>query len=138
VPEEPPSTRFPPVGLPYTTKARGLQAYCLSFYGAWEDYPWGEVVYKVGAKIFAFVGTDAEHVTLKATPDDAAVLVERPHIERAAYIGRHGWITLALESEDDLELARDLIAASYALVSAGSGARQRKRRTGRKMDRPAS
>ena len=71
---------------------------CLAKPGAWEDQPWeGDVVAKVGPKIFAFLG--AESVGLKCGsrpeadewlaryPDDASVM---------AYIGRHGWNTLRL------------------------------------------
>ena len=35
-----------------------LVAYCLAKPGAWQDEPWeGDVVVKVGAKIFAFFGS---------------------------------------------------------------------------------
>ncbi len=37
-----------------------LMSYCLGKPGAWPDEPWeGDVVAKVGAKIFAFLGSDS-------------------------------------------------------------------------------
>ncbi len=112
-------SRFPPVALPDSPLARELQAYCLSFDGAWEDYPWGEIVYKVGAKVFAFTGAtdDTARVTVKATQDDAEALTLLPNIKRAAYIGRHGWINVEISSEEELPFLKDLVAASYALVA---------------------
>ena len=74
--------------------------YCLAKPGAWQDEPWdGDVVAKVGPKIFAFLGSGqsatvgvkcgADRLTadewLLRYPDDAAVM---------AYIGRSGWNTL--------------------------------------------
>jgi|SRR5579863_3004710 len=77
-----------------------LMSYCLAKPGAWPDEPWdGDVVVKVGAKIFAFLGSDThDSVGVKCGsnrevadewlvryPDDASVM---------AYIGRSGWNTL--------------------------------------------
>ena len=103
------TSNYPPVALPDHPYAAELQAYCLGFDGAWEDYPWGDIVYKVGKKMFATLGAREGGVgmTVKASPDDADALSQLPHIERAAYIGRYGWI----------HHARDLIATSYALVA---------------------
>jgi predicted DNA-binding protein (MmcQ/YjbR family) len=105
--------------LPESPVARELQAYCLSFAGAWEDYPWGDIVYKVGSKIFAFMGIteSMSGVTLKATQDDAEALTRLPNITRARYIGRHGWVTVSIVDDAMLSLTRDLIAASYELVA---------------------
>jgi predicted DNA-binding protein (MmcQ/YjbR family) len=112
-------SKFPPVFLPQTPYAVALRNYALGFPGAWEDYPWGDVVYKVGEKIFLFLGGggDTSIVTLKATPADADVLAQRPGIERAAYVGRFGWISVTIASEEDLEFTKDLIATSYTLIA---------------------
>jgi predicted DNA-binding protein (MmcQ/YjbR family) len=112
------TSRFPPVALPDHAFARDLQAYCLSFPGAWEDYPWGDIVYKVGAKMFAATGPSLPlEFTVKATKDDAEFLTQLPHISRARYIGQHGWVTILIEDAATLDQAKDLITASYELIA---------------------
>src|SRR4051795_12243153 len=77
-----------------------LIAYCLAKPGAWQDEPWeGDLVVKVGPKIFAFLGSgssvglkcgpnrDVADEWLRRYPRDASVM---------AYIGRSGWNTLNL------------------------------------------
>jgi predicted DNA-binding protein (MmcQ/YjbR family) len=77
-------------------------------------------------KLFATAGGDDDlYLTVKATPEDANVLTGMDGIERAAYIGRYGWIRVRVQDEASLSLARDLIAASYELVSAKAPRRRR-------------
>jgi predicted DNA-binding protein (MmcQ/YjbR family) len=90
-----------------------LLAYCLAKPGAWQDEPWdGDVVTKVGSKIFAFFGSvpgtsiglkcgatrEVADEWLKRYPDDVTVM---------AYVGRSGWNTLrvggAIPADDLLE-----------------------------------
>ena len=96
--------------------------YCLPKQGAWLDEPWeGDVVVKVGSRIFAFLGDPEGHtVGLKCSasrdeadewlhryPDDASVM---------PYLGRSGWNTLRLDgaiTEDEL---REAIDGSYHYV----------------------
>jgi predicted DNA-binding protein (MmcQ/YjbR family) len=101
-----------------------LLAYCLAKPGAWQDEPWeGDVVAKVGGKIFAFFGSGAvPSVGLKCGasreaadewllryPDDASVM---------AYIGRSGWNTLRLGGAiPDDELVEAIDASYSAIVS---------------------
>ena len=101
-----------------------LLAYCLAKPGAWPDEPWeGDVVVKVDAKIFAFLGSaerdsvgvkcgngrDDADEWLARYPDDATVM---------PYIGRSGWNTLRVGAgipDDDILGAVD---DSYDLVVA--------------------
>jgi predicted DNA-binding protein (MmcQ/YjbR family) len=102
-----------------------LLAYCLAKPGAWQDEPWeGDVVAKVGPKIFAFVGSgpggatvglkcganrEAAEEWLKRYPDDASVM---------AYIGRSGWNNLrAGGAIPDDELFEAVDASYEAVVS---------------------
>ena len=80
-------------------------AYCLAKPGAWQDEPWeGDVVAKVGPKIFAFLG-DGASVGVKCgrSRDEADEWLAR-HPEDAhvmAYIGRSGWNTLRVARRVD-------------------------------------
>src|SRR5690606_24158702 len=70
-----------------------LVAYCLGKPGAVEDEPWdGDVVAKVGGKIFAFLGGGGLGVKCGATAEEAAELRHRypEHVTVMPYIGRHG------------------------------------------------
>ncbi|HEX2772356.1 MAG TPA: MmcQ/YjbR family DNA-binding protein [Micromonosporaceae bacterium] len=99
-----------------------LLAYSLAKPGAWLDEPWeGDVVVKVGSKIFAFFGTGSDTTVgikcgpnrdvadewLRRYPEDASVM---------AYIGRSGWNTLrAGGAIPDDEMA-EAIDGSYDAV----------------------
>ena len=100
--------------------AEELLAHCLGKAGAWQDEPWeGDVVVKVGSKIFAFVGSgtsvgvkcgptrDEADEWLHRYPDDAAVM---------AYIGRFGWNTLRIGGEIPDDEVFEAIDISYQAV----------------------
>jgi len=105
------------------TKAEML-AYCLAKPGAWQDEPWeGDVVAKVGSKIFVFLGSDnAATIGLKCGPtrdvanewlarypDDASVM---------AYIGRSGWNSLRIGGAIPDDEILEAVDASYDAVVA--------------------
>lgn len=105
-----------------------LLDYCLAKPGAWQDEPWeGDVVAKVGPKIFAFFGDDAVGVKCGADRDEADEWLLRYPQDASvmAYIGRSGWNTLRLKGaipNDELLAAVD---DSYAMVVAKLPRRQR-------------
>jgi len=99
-----------------------LLAYCLSKPGAWQDEPWeGDVVAKVGQKIFAFLGSgeplgvglkcgasrDAADEWLLRYPGDAAVM---------PYIGRSGWNNLRIGGASADDEVFEAIDASYQAI----------------------
>jgi predicted DNA-binding protein (MmcQ/YjbR family) len=99
-------------------------AYCLAKPGAWQDEPWeGDVVVKVGGKIFAFLGSQSAPGStvgvkcgrtreiadewLLRYPDDASVM---------AYIGRSGWNSLRIDGAIPEEELFEAVDASYDAV----------------------
>lgn len=102
-----------------------LVAYCMAKPGAVPDEPWeGDLVAKVGGKIFAFLGGGGLGVKCGRDADEAAELRLRfpGSVSKSAYIGQHGWNRIALdgavdEGMDDAEL-RELVDASYDAVVA--------------------
>jgi predicted DNA-binding protein (MmcQ/YjbR family) len=99
-----------------------LLTYCLGKPGAWQDEPWeGDVVAKVGEKIFAFLGSGTSvgvkcganrgeaDEWLMQFPNDAAVM---------PYIGRSGWNTLAIGGAISDDEILEAVDASYATIVA--------------------
>ena len=99
-----------------------LLGYCLAKPGAWRDEPWdGDVVAKVGGKIFAFVGSEpgssvglkcgatreAADEWLARYPQDATVM---------AYIGRSGWNSLRFGGAIPDDEVLEAVDASYDTV----------------------
>jgi predicted DNA-binding protein (MmcQ/YjbR family) len=104
-----------------------LRRFCLAFPHAKEKLQWREeLCFKVGGKIFAMVGLGVVPQTLicKSDPEAFVELTEREGIVPAPYVGRYKWIMLeTLDAVSGSEL-KDLIARSYALVTAkGAGSR---------------
>jgi predicted DNA-binding protein (MmcQ/YjbR family) len=98
-----------------------LLAYCLGKPGARQDEPWeGDLVAKVGSKIFAFLGSGGTGIGLKCGvsreaadewmaryPADASVM---------PYIGRSGWNTPQTGGEIPVDELLEAIDASYDAV----------------------
>ena len=71
-----------------------VKGYCLHKPGAWQDEPWeGDVVAKVGSKIFAFLGEDTVGVKCGKGRAEADEWIEEfpDEVTVSPYIGRHGF-----------------------------------------------
>lgn len=95
---------------------KSIRDYCLKKDGAVEEYPWGDVAWKVNGKMFACSSDGSNCVTVKTSLDEQAVLVQHPSIEIAHYVGRFGWVTIRIADRKTLKLTESLIDGSYDAV----------------------
>ena len=98
-----------------------FRAYCLAKPGVTEDFPFGEetLALRVGGKIFALTGLDAEAfaVNLKCDPAYAEELRERHAEVRPGYhMNKKHWNTVDFSGSLEGSLLRALIDHSYELV----------------------
>jgi|1185.fasta_scaffold96768_1 predicted DNA-binding protein (MmcQ/YjbR family) len=98
---------------------RTLFEYCSRKPAATVDHPWGEVVFKVKKKIFAYIGRpgEASGVTVKPAPEELQELLARPNIALAHYIGRYGWVHVSIGDRASLQLAERLIDETYEQIA---------------------
>ena len=64
--------------------------------GAWEDHPWGETVYKIGKKVFVFLGKGEESYGMSCKLPDSgeAAVTMFGWAEPTGYgLGKSGWVT---------------------------------------------
>jgi predicted DNA-binding protein (MmcQ/YjbR family) len=100
-------------------KRADVLRHCLAKPGAWQDEPWeGDVVVKVGTKIFAFIGSDGVGVKCGGTREVADEWVKRypKDASASAYIGRYGWNNLRLGGAIPADEIREALDASYEAV----------------------
>jgi predicted DNA-binding protein (MmcQ/YjbR family) len=99
-----------------------LLAYSLAKPGAWQDEPWeGDIVVKVGPKIFAFFGlAPGTSVGLKCGPTrevaDEWIARYPEDVTVMAYIGRSGWNSLRVEGAIPTDELMEAIDASYDTI----------------------
>lgn len=97
---------------------RSIRDHSLAKPGAVEEYPWGHPVWKVDGKMFATYGDDGgPHISVKCTLDKQAILIQHPAIEKAPYVGRYGWLSIAITDDETTALTMDLIDDSYDSVA---------------------
>jgi predicted DNA-binding protein (MmcQ/YjbR family) len=93
-----------------------LTAFALSLPGAWEDFPWGDRVAKVGRKVFVFLGSQGITVKLRESHGHALSL-EGAKPTRYG-LGPSGWVDVPIGTPDvTLDLLQDWIEESYRIVA---------------------
>ena len=110
-----------------------FRKFCLSFPGATEDVQWeNDLLFRIRGKIFAGYNLEPPHgITLKCAHERGAELLEREGIERAAYVGCYGWITIrGFEVLSGPEM-KAIVKSSYELVASRAPGRNRSRQSSR-------
>ena len=81
--------------------------------GVDERETWGKPTFRVAGRMFLTLASDGSKATLKASSDDQAALIaaEPTVLFPAAYVGRHGWVTVSLERADPGEVAALVVEA---------------------------
>jgi predicted DNA-binding protein (MmcQ/YjbR family) len=106
----------PPAG---EDKWTALRRTALGLPGAWEDFPWGEVVVKVNKKIFVFLGQQAGEtpaMTVKLTASNGHALSVAGAAAAGYGLGKAGWVTVPM-ADLETDLLGDWILESYRNVA---------------------
>lgn len=77
-----------------------------------------DITFRVGKKIFAIGGEGADRVSIKATLDQQADLLDLDGetFKKAAYVGRFGWVTVDL-ARVDAPLLEGLLRTAWRSVA---------------------
>ena len=112
---------------------KALKKFAAGKPGAWEDHPWGETVYKVGKRVFVFLGSaDSGYGMSCKLPDSAeAAITMFSWAEPTAYgLGKSGWVSACFEAKANVpvDLLKEWIDESYTAVAPKRGIAGRRKR----------
>jgi len=108
---------------------KALRKAAKGYPGAWEDHPWGETVYKVGKKVFVFLGVDhgdgSLGMSVKLPDSNEAATTMFSWCEPTGYgLGKAGWVSAHFEKKDDVpvDLLKEWLDESYTAIAPKRGA----------------
>ena len=92
---------------------RQLRSLCMSLPEVEERETWGESTFRFRERIFVIGSPEGHSVSVKASLDDQAGLIEMDPDTFAvsAYTGRYGWVTVRLRTVGPELMARLIVAA---------------------------
>jgi predicted DNA-binding protein (MmcQ/YjbR family) len=94
-----------------------LEAFALQLPGAVSDMPWeGDLVAKVGKKIFVFFGAGEGAISVKLPESADHALSIEGAVPTSYGLGRHGWVTVPTDGAPT-ELLLDWIEESYRTIA---------------------
>lgn len=121
------SSLAPRQTMPHSPKLDGptepiqrFRAICLALPEATEIETWGHPTFRVKDKIFASAGAEggAWSFGMKTTHEMQAGLVESdPRFTAAAYVGKHGWVSMRVDEDIDWNQVKALVVESYRMIA---------------------
>jgi predicted DNA-binding protein (MmcQ/YjbR family) len=101
-----------------------LLQYALSYPEAWQDEPWeGDVVAKVGKKVFVFFGSERDDGSVGLSvklPESSEEALAYPFTEPTGYgLGRWGWVSATFTPRDKVpvDMLEEWIDESYRAIA---------------------
>jgi len=98
-----------------------LRDYAMTFPGASEHHPWGEIAVKVKAKVFVFLSAHGKGFNMTAKlPHSRANALDLDFAEPAGYgLGKSGWVSANFDPgiEPPLEVLKPWIAESFRAIA---------------------
>ncbi len=95
-----------------------IREFCLAFPEAIAIVQFGHPFYKWKDKPFAiYSDEDGEKLSIKLEKQVQPIFLEDPRFKKTQYVGRHGWVTLTLDTKVEMEEVEELIRGSYEFVS---------------------
>lgn len=91
-----------------------FKAMALALPAATQQVTWGDDTLRVGGRIFAIGAAGAGQVSVKAGPEEQSALIaaDPRTFSVAPYVGRFGWVRIALDRVDPDEL-RELLTEAW-------------------------
>lgn len=97
---------------------RQIRDFCLALPEATVVVQFGHPFYKWKDKPFAiYSDEDGEKLSIKLEKQIQPIFLEDLRFEKTPYVGRHGWVTLTLNSRVEMREVKELIRSSYEFVS---------------------
>lgn len=96
-----------------------VRQFALGLPGAWEDFPWGEVVVKVNKKVFVFLGQEAGDdpgMSVKLTDSHEHALACPGAAPTGYGLGKAGWVSVPF-GDLEVDLLQDWVEESYRNVA---------------------
>ncbi len=104
------------MGARYLSKLRKL---CLALPESTEVEAWGHPTFRAGSKIFATFGhhQDRPCIGVKSTRPEQQVLVTDPRFFVPPYVGKHGWVSMWVDTDLAWDFVEELVLESYRHVA---------------------
>ena len=105
---------------PEEAESSASETFALGLPGAFSDMPWeGDIVAKVGKKIFVFFGSGDPPTIAVKLPESADHALSVPGAQPTGYgLGRHGWVTVPVSDADTpVDVLLDWVEESYRTIA---------------------